>query len=92
MFSDEFGFACKRDEKFLPLKCSGKDFDSDKAYKRYAFIKSLERHKEEQQKYEQLLRGDESEHVDSLGTDNQDEGQQHVIESDLDSGDDMDFL
>lgn len=56
LFTEEFKFQTKQDQKYLPLKRSGKEFDLDRAYERYAFMKSLERHKEVQKKYEQILR------------------------------------
>ena len=56
LFRDEFNFKSKEDKQYLPLHSSGKDFDLDCAYERYAFMKSLERHKEAQQSYEKVLR------------------------------------
>ena len=40
----------------LPLKQNGKEFDLDRAYERYAFMKSLEQHKLQQLQYERILR------------------------------------
>ena len=58
MFAEEFGFEKKMKESFLRLKKSGKDFDLDLAYTRYAFLKSMEKHKERQKVLETRLRGD----------------------------------
>ena len=43
-------------KKYLPLKQNGKEFDLDRAYERYAFMKSLEQHKLQQLQYERILR------------------------------------
>ena len=40
----------------LPRKSAGKEFALEKAYERFAFIKSLEKHKEQQVEYESMLR------------------------------------
>ena len=58
LFADEFGFHKKKESKYVPLKSSGKDFALDKAYERFAFMKSLEKHKERQSEYEKILRGE----------------------------------
>ncbi len=53
---EEFKFQTEQDRKsYLLLKLSGKEFDLECAYKRYAFVKSLARHKEVQRKYKQIL-------------------------------------
>lgn len=57
LFQKEFDFVSDKQPKFLPLQSSGKDFDLDRAYKRFAFLKSLEYHKKTQRDYEQILRG-----------------------------------
>ncbi|KAK3729312.1 hypothetical protein QZH41_011439 [Actinostola sp. cb2023] len=61
LFASEFGFKARRtDERpYLPLKRSGKDYDLDKAYQRYAFLKSYEKHQEKQKEYDSILRGQE---------------------------------
>ena len=56
LFQKEFNFKCEKDKQYLPLNSSGKDFDLDRAYERYAFMKSLERHKKKQRQYEQIIR------------------------------------
>jgi hypothetical protein len=56
LFSDEFQFTCEQAKCYLPKRSSGDSFDLDKSYARYAFMKSLEKHKEQQAKYEQVLR------------------------------------
>ena len=56
IFSDEFGFPVEERKMFLPLKYSAKEFDLDRAYERFAFMKSLEMHKLQQKDYEQFLR------------------------------------
>jgi hypothetical protein len=56
LFANEFGFKTNKAKKYLPLKQNGKEFDLDRAYGRYAFIKSLEQHKLQQSRYEQILR------------------------------------
>ena len=55
-FSAEFGFKCNRNPKYMPKKSAGKEFALEKAYERFAFIKSLEKHKEQQVEYESMLR------------------------------------
>ena len=40
----------------MQKKSAGKEFAPEKAYERFAFIKSLEKHKEQQVKYESTLR------------------------------------
>jgi hypothetical protein len=57
LFQKEFDFVSYKQPKFLPLQSSGKDFDLDRAYKRFAFLKSLEYHKKTQRDYEQILHG-----------------------------------
>ena len=42
IFQKEFDFVSEKTQKYLPLQSSGEDFDLDKAYKRFAFLKSLE--------------------------------------------------
>ena len=56
LFSSEFGFKSSKAKKYLPLKKSGKDFDLERAYQRYAFLKALEQHKVQQNQYEHILR------------------------------------
>ena len=56
LFQKEFNFKCEKDKQYLPLHSSGKDFDLDRAYERYTFMKSLERDKEKQRRYEQIIR------------------------------------
>ena len=54
LFASEFDF--KRQsvkEKFLPKH---KDYNLDKAYETYAFLKSYEKHKQKQKEYELILR------------------------------------
>lgn len=55
-FTDEFNFLARTDNSFLPLKKSKKEFNLDLAYKRYAFLKSMEVHKKGQHEYEKYLR------------------------------------
>lgn len=55
-FTDEFGFVTKKENIFLPLKKSKKEFNLDLAYKRFAFLKSMEVHKKGQHEYEKYLR------------------------------------
>ena len=56
LFQKEFNFKCEKEKQYLPLHSSGKEFDLDCAYERYAFMKPLERHKERQQQYDQIIR------------------------------------
>ena len=56
LFASEFGFKTNKAKKYLPLKQNGKEFDLDHAYKRYAFMKSLEQHKLQQSEYDRILR------------------------------------
>ena len=55
-FTEEFSFTAKRDPKYLPINKSGKEFALEKAYERYAFMKTLEHHKNQQSAYEKILR------------------------------------
>ena len=48
IFGEEFGFIKKENNSSLRLLKSGEDFDLDLAYTRYAFLKSMEKHKERQ--------------------------------------------
>ena len=59
LFAGEFDFKTPKKKKFLPLKQSGKDFDLDRAYQRFAFNKMLEQHKKKQTQYEGLLRNED---------------------------------
>ena len=59
LFAGEFDFKTPKKEKFLSLKQSGKDFDLDRAYQRFAFKKMLEQHKKKQAQYEGLLRNED---------------------------------
>lgn len=88
LFQVEFGFTSNKQEKYLPLKSSGKDFDLDKAYKRFAFLKKLEQHKKQQQSYEHFLRGQE--HAVSVAGQSEDGTEEEILvvvdqESDGDS-------
>lgn len=56
-FSEELDFHCPKEKSFLPLKKTNKkEFNLDLAYKRFAFLKSMEKHKKEQEEYESYLR------------------------------------
>ena len=55
LFQKEFNFKCEKEKQYLPLHSSEKEFDLDRAYERYAFMKALERHKERQRRYEQII-------------------------------------
>lgn len=55
-FTEEFKFKFEKNEKYMPMRNSGKEFALDKAYERFAFMKSLERHREKQATYEHILR------------------------------------
>ncbi|KAK3747289.1 hypothetical protein QZH41_001783 [Actinostola sp. cb2023] len=79
LFSEEFGFSCKKEEKFLPLKNNGKEFDLDRAYQRYSFIKALDRHKEEQNKYVQILRME-----DNMQPSNEEDSDDQLLEAIID--------
>lgn len=59
LFAGEFDFKAETKKKFLPLKQSGKEFDLDRAYQRFAFNKMLEQHKKKQAQYEGLLRNED---------------------------------
>ncbi len=49
LFSEEFQFPCEPVERYLPMKKNRADFDIDAAYERYAFLKTLNKHKEKQE-------------------------------------------
>lgn len=56
-FSEELDFHCPKEKMFLPLKKTNKkEFNLDLTYKRFAFLKSMEKHKKEQEEYESYLR------------------------------------
>ncbi len=55
-FTEEFNFKFEKNPKYMPMRNSGKEFALDKAYERFAFMKSLERHREQQASYEHILR------------------------------------
>ena len=55
-FSAEFGLKCDNNPKYMPKKNAVREFTLEKAYERFAFIKSLEKHKEQQAEYENMLR------------------------------------
>lgn len=63
LFTGEFSFESQPTKKYLPLRATGKEFDLDKAYQRYAFTKTLEKHKQQQQRYEEILRKQAEEDV-----------------------------
>ncbi len=63
LFKNEFGFESHKKSKFMPLKSCGREFDLNKAYGRFEFLKSLEQHRKQQRQYENVLRGD----VEKLG-------------------------
>ena len=55
----EFGFQSKKETKTtVPLRGTGVDFALDRAYERFAFVKSLELHKERQLEYKKILQGE----------------------------------
>ena len=81
LFNREFNFESGRAKKYLPLQSNGKEFDLDRAYERYAFMKSLERHKEAQRRYEQILRHEPLDNEDML---------EDCEESDSDDSEDSD--
>ena len=67
MFQEEFDFKSNKNVKYLPLKSSGKSLIWNRAYKRFAFLRKLDRHKEQQEKYANTLRGcTPSEHSDHV--------------------------
>lgn len=55
-FTEEFSFHSQENQQYMPVRKSGKAFAIDKAYERFAFIKSLEKHKEQQAYYDTILR------------------------------------
>ena len=59
LFAGEFDFKAPKKEKFLALKQSGKKFDLDRAYQRFAFNKMFEQHKKKQAQYEGFLRNED---------------------------------
>lgn len=84
LFAEEFKFSGKKEKKSVPLTFTLTEFDLDAAYSRYAFLKELERHKEEQKRYEQILRGEDVEE----GTNER--LFENVVESDTSSTSDID--
>jgi hypothetical protein len=55
MFSEEFDFVSKKAHKFLPFQKSNKEFDLELGYTRFAFLKAMDRHKEQQRILETTL-------------------------------------
>ncbi|KAK3748690.1 hypothetical protein QZH41_006282 [Actinostola sp. cb2023] len=85
LFSEEFGFPCKKEKMYLPMKKSGKEIDLDKAYERYAFLKAYEQHKEEQKEYERILRRQEIDCEETLSDERDNDEPAILPESDSDS-------
>ena len=56
-FAKEICFKNEKNERFMPVKTSGKEFALDKAYKRFALLKNFQQDKEQQKAYECILRG-----------------------------------
>ena len=57
LFSEEFGFESNKIPKFLPLKRSKKEFDLELGYTRFAFLKAMDRHKEQQKNFRNYFEG-----------------------------------
>ena len=58
LFAQEFGFP--QADSHIPFNRSKKEFDLERAYERYAFLKSYAKHQEQQKEYEQVLRGQDA--------------------------------
>ena len=56
LFSEEFNFPCESTERYIPMRKTTADFNVDAAYERYSFLKLLDKHKEKQVRYENILR------------------------------------
>jgi hypothetical protein len=56
IFAEEFDFTSGKKKEFLPIVKGKKHFTLQLAYKRYAFLKGMEKHKKEQKEYEEFLR------------------------------------
>ena len=70
LFSEEFEFPSEPVERYIPMKKNNADFDVDGAYERYAFLRKLTKHKENQARYESILRkrgNDASDNVEVPG-------------------------
>ena len=61
LFSEEFNFPSNSVKKYIPLKTGKSEFNLDAAYERFSFMKSLARHRERQERYENILREREQE-------------------------------
>lgn len=57
LFTGEFGLNNERQTEKQKLLPKDKDYDLEKAYERYAFLKKYEKHKDKQKQYELILRG-----------------------------------
>ena len=66
LFSEEFNFPCQPTERYIPMRKRSADFNVDAAYERYAFLKSLDKHKEKQACYENILRKKVDESSDNV--------------------------
>lgn len=88
LFSDEFQFTCEQAKCYLPKRSSGDCFDLDKSYARYAFMKSLDKHKEQQAKYEQVLRREQEPELQAqIGDSNEAQEISHMFVVESDSSD-----
>ena len=71
LFQDEFQFDSKKEDQYLPLRSSRKDFNLE-----LAFLRMLEQHKKKQQAYEHFLRG----HDQTAETENNSETEEDIEE------------
>lgn len=65
LFTSEFGFHTINKSRNLSIKKNNKEFNIDHAYERYAFVKALDHHRKIQASYEQVLRGQTAENLES---------------------------
>lgn len=85
LFSEEFNFPCKPAEKYIPMRKNAASFNLEAAYERYAFLKSLDKHKEKQSRYESILREGGGESGDKDNAQVPDNTIIGVLDSDSDS-------
>ncbi|XP_028416204.1 uncharacterized protein LOC114540105 [Dendronephthya gigantea] len=85
LFSEEFNFPCKPAEKYIPMRQNAANFNLEAAYERYAFLKSLDKHKDKQRRYENILRKRDGESADKDNVQVLDNSIIGVLDSDSDS-------
>ena len=84
LFREEFKFPCETKQRYLPLSKNNAEYNLDAAYERHAFPKTLSKHKENQTRYENILRRKEHD-IENVDISDGDNAMIAVLESDDDS-------